>query len=164
LDLKEAGLVIQVFSATGRVERWKHDLRDAWDLERPHLSILAELMLRGPQSEGDLRARASRMSPIDSLDQLRDILAHLASLGFVRRLSPEGRKRGVLWGHLLLPERELAELESLADREHQGGDDDETPAPRSSSTRAHHDDLSDRLAQLEERVRQLEDKVEKLIS
>lgn len=134
LSLKDALLAIQVYSATGRTERWKHNLREAWGLDRSGLSVLAELFLRGPQSEGDLRARASRMHPMASLDDLRTILNQLAERGFVRRLSPEGRKRGVLWGHLFISEKERAELDAIAEREAAGGDEDESRSESSGSS------------------------------
>lgn len=155
LTVKDMGLVTQVFPATGRTERWKQQLRDAWNLERPFLSILAELFLRGPQSEGDLRARASRMAPIASLDELRDFLATLADRGLVRRLSPEGRKRGVMWGHLFLSERELAHLDQLAEREASAGDDEEAPSSPGSPGPS----LRDVVEQLSARVEELERKV-----
>src|SRR5437870_994225 len=47
----------------GRVERWRHNLYDAWSVNKVELAILAELLLRGPQTEGEIRQRASRMEP-----------------------------------------------------------------------------------------------------
>ena len=55
----------------GRVERWRHLLYEAWHVDKVELAVLAELLLRGPQTEGELRGRASRMEPIDDLDALR---------------------------------------------------------------------------------------------
>ena len=52
----------------GRVERWKHAMYDAWKVGKVEAAILTELLLRGPQTEGELRSRASRMEPIDDLD------------------------------------------------------------------------------------------------
>lgn len=160
LSLKDALLAIQVFSATGRTERWKHNLREAWGLDRSGLSVLAELFLRGPQSEGDLRARASRMNPMASLDDLRTILNQLAERGFVRRLSPEGRKRGVLWGHLFISEKERAELDAIAEREAAGGDDEETRSESSGSSNA--SSSSSASPSLRELVTELHAKVEAL--
>src|SRR5690349_13573665 len=39
----------------GRVDRWKHNLYEAWRAGKVELAVLAELLLRGPQSEGELR-------------------------------------------------------------------------------------------------------------
>src|SRR5262249_12569031 len=65
--------------------------------------------LRGPQTEGELRARAGRMEPIDDLDALRAVLRPLAERGLVVYLSPEGR-RGTMLTHGFHPARELERL------------------------------------------------------
>jgi uncharacterized protein YceH (UPF0502 family) len=157
IDLKPMGLVFQVFSATGRTERWKHNLREAWNLERPALSVLAELFLRGPQTEGDLRSRASRMTPLATLEDLRAILQGLADRGFVRRLSAEGRRRGVVWGHLCLTPREKEFLEHYADDEEE--ESEEVTAARGGGTSSAIKELMERIEQLEARVAQLETKL-----
>ena len=51
----------------GRVVRWKHTLYDWLKVSKVELAVIAELLLRGPQTEGDLRARASRMEPLADL-------------------------------------------------------------------------------------------------
>lgn len=135
IDLKGKGLVIQVFAETGRTARWKHNLREAWQMERPQLAVLAELFLRGPQTEGDLRSRASRMATLATLEDLRSILDGLATRGFVRRLSPEVRKRGVMWGHLCLTDREKGELDRIAEREAAMGDGEEPSGGGGGTTR-----------------------------
>src|SRR6476659_6652589 len=59
--LKAHAIVVKVFG--GRSERWRHLLYETWNVDKLELAILGELLLRGPQSEGDLRGRASRMEP-----------------------------------------------------------------------------------------------------
>lgn len=80
-QLRELGLAAVVHTESGRTERYRHYLRRRMpDLTEPQVAILGELLLRGQQSVGDLRARASRMAPsgaLDSLDQLRSELAGL---------------------------------------------------------------------------------------
>jgi uncharacterized protein YceH (UPF0502 family) len=161
IDLKPMGLVFQVFAATGRTERWKHNLRDAWGFDRAPLSVLAELFLRGPQTEGDLRARASRMTPLASLEELRAVLQSLADRGFVKRLSAEGRKRGVLWGHLCLTPREKEALDNYVDEDDA---EDLSPASPKSSAPASSEwkELVERVQSLEDRIAQLEQTIEKL--
>jgi uncharacterized protein YceH (UPF0502 family) len=82
----------------GRVERWRHNLYDLWSVNKVELAILAELLLRGPQTEGELRQRASRMEPIDDLDALRQALKPLVDRKLVVFLGPEQR-RGTLITH-----------------------------------------------------------------
>jgi uncharacterized protein YceH (UPF0502 family) len=161
IDLKPMGLVFQVFSATGRTERWKHNLKEAWNIERPALAVLTELFLRGPQTEGDLRARASRMTPLASLDELRVILQSLADRGFVKRLSAEGRRRGVVWGHLCVTPREREALDRYVDTE----DEDVEPSEVSRPGRpAPTNELAERVEKLEARVAELEAIVQKWTS
>jgi uncharacterized protein YceH (UPF0502 family) len=93
----------------GRVVRWKHNLYEAWQVEKVDLAVLAELLLRGPQTEGELRTHAGRMEPIDDLDQLRAVLRPLATRGLVVFLGPEG-KRGTLITHGFHEPRELEAL------------------------------------------------------
>src|SRR5947209_2434711 len=54
--LQHKGLVFRVTG--GRVERWRHNLYDAWQVSKPELALLAELLLRGPQTFAEARSRA----------------------------------------------------------------------------------------------------------
>ena len=71
---------------------------------------MGELLLRGEQSEGDLRGRASRMDPIPDLESLRTHLDALATRGLVVWLSPPGRGR--MLTHGLLPPETLEKVRS----------------------------------------------------
>jgi uncharacterized protein YceH (UPF0502 family) len=95
----------------GRVERWRHNLYDQWSVNKVELAILAELLLRGPQTEGELRQRASRMEPINDLDELRSALRPLAERRLVLFLGPEGR-RGTLITHGFHAGKEIDLLKS----------------------------------------------------
>lgn len=91
---QKKGLAVKITG--GRVERWRHILYEAWRVEKVELAVLAELLLRGPQTEGELRARASRMEPIADLDALRAVLKRLTERRLVVYLTPEGRRGTVL--------------------------------------------------------------------
>jgi uncharacterized protein len=80
----------------GRVIRWRHSLYEAWRADKVELAVLGELLLRGPQTEGELRTRASRMEPIDDLDALRGVLRPLVERNLVVYLTPEDRRGAVL--------------------------------------------------------------------
>jgi uncharacterized protein YceH (UPF0502 family) len=95
----------------GRVERWRHNLYDQWAVNKVELAILAELLLRGPQTEGELRQRASRMEPIDDLDALRAALKPLTERRLVGFLGPEGR-RGTMITHGFHAAKEIELLKS----------------------------------------------------
>jgi len=89
-QLQQKGLLSRITG--GRVERWRHNLYEVWKVNKVELAILAELLLRGAQTEGELRGRASRMEPIDDLDALRTFLKPLVERGLVVFLGPEGRR------------------------------------------------------------------------
>src|SRR5204863_1598969 len=99
----------------GRVERWRHLLYETWRVNKVELAVLAELLLRGPQTEGELRGRAGRMEPIEDLETLRAVLRPLAERGLVVFLGPEG-KRGTLITHGFHEPRELERLRQQGPR------------------------------------------------
>ncbi len=108
-ELNRRQLAIRVVS--GRVDKWKHVLYEMWNVDKVEIAVLAELFLRGPQTEGELRSRVSRMEPIDDIDALRAILHKLGERGFTVYLTPEGR-RGTIVGHGFLTPEALATLKS----------------------------------------------------
>jgi uncharacterized protein YceH (UPF0502 family) len=107
--LQQRGLVTRITG--GRVERWRHNLYDQWSLEKVDLAILAELFLRGPQTEGELRGHASRMEPIADLEALRQRLKPLAERKLVTFLGAEGR-RGTQITHGFHSPEEIERLHS----------------------------------------------------
>ena len=104
-DLAERGLAAEVHTAGGRAAKYRHLVRKRTDWTEPQVAVMAELMLRGRQSLGELRARASRMVPIGSLEELRDALDDLAGRGLVSADGPLER-RGATVDHALYPEDE----------------------------------------------------------
>jgi len=123
--LRRKGAVILV-EGSGRVARWKHTLYDWLKVSKTELAVVAELLLRGPQTEGDLRARASRMEPFPDLASLQTILEALASRSLAVFLSPPGQKRGVFVTHGLYPPDELDKVRhAFAGRQ---AAEEETPA------------------------------------
>ena len=91
--LQAKGLVIKVTG--GRADRWRQALYEVWLVSKTELAVLAELLLRGPQTEGELRGRAARMEPIDDIEQLRAILKPLADESWSCISHPNGA--GARW-------------------------------------------------------------------
>jgi uncharacterized protein YceH (UPF0502 family) len=106
-SLRQCGAVAEVFG-NGRLARYRHLAYEWLGAAREELAILGELLLRGEQTEGDLRGRASRMDPIADLDALRTHLDRLADRGLVVWLSPPGRGR--MLTHGLLPPEKLEKV------------------------------------------------------
>ncbi|MCI0458289.1 MAG: DUF480 domain-containing protein [Gemmataceae bacterium] len=110
LEAQQKGLAIKITG--GRVVRWRHNLYDALTAGKVELAVLAELLLRGPQTEGDLRARASRMEQLDDIDALRAVLKPLKERRLIVYLTAEG-KRGTMLTHGFHAPQELEKLRSL---------------------------------------------------
>jgi uncharacterized protein YceH (UPF0502 family) len=94
--LQKVGLVNRLIG--GRTDRWKHNLYEMWHVDRAEMAVLTELLLRSPQTEGELRTRVSRMEPIEDLEALRTLLRPMVQRRLVVYLTPE-RQRGTLLTH-----------------------------------------------------------------
>lgn len=105
--LRECGAMSEVFGS-GKTPRYRHLAYEWMGVGKEELAIMGELLLRGEQTEGDLRGRASRMDPIPDLDALRGHLDRLAERGLVIWLSPPGRGR--MLTHGLLPAEKLEKV------------------------------------------------------
>jgi uncharacterized protein YceH (UPF0502 family) len=109
---------------SGRVDKWRHLLYEQWGVGKAEIAVLAELLLRGPQTEGDLRSRVSRMEPVPDLEALRAVCQPLAHRGLITYLTPEGR-RGTTLTHGFHDPHDLERLRSRA-----GTAESVTPPPR----------------------------------
>jgi uncharacterized protein len=61
----------------GRVAKYEHQLQEAFNFTRPEIAVLCELLLRGPQTPGELRGRASRMYRFEDLEAVHSALQKL---------------------------------------------------------------------------------------
>jgi uncharacterized protein len=75
--LEQKGLAGKGDNMEGRVKKYEHRLADAFNFNRPETAILCELLLRGPQTPGELRSRAERMHHFEDLDSVNSTLRHL---------------------------------------------------------------------------------------
>ena len=164
--LKQVGAVVEVQSSS-RVARFKHMLYEWLGVEKVELAVMAELLLRGAQTEGELRGRAARMEPISDVAALRPILDALKHKGLIVSLTSEGR--GHVLTHALYEDRELEKLRA----EHQGQaarpmeEDDERPpvlsralSPPTNS--AELTELRGEVAELRDELSKLRDEFERL--
>jgi len=95
----------------GRVAKYRHYLYQWLGVEAVELAVMAELLLRGAQTEGELRARAARMEPIGGLSELRPVLGSLKAKGLVLPLTPEGRGHVVTHALYLPDEAERLQVQ-----------------------------------------------------
>ena len=61
----------------GRVKKYEHRLQEAYNFTRHEIAVLCELLLRGPQTPGELRSRADRMHRFDDLGIVQSTLQRL---------------------------------------------------------------------------------------
>lgn len=87
--------------AGSRVERFHHAARAVLEIEQAETAVLAELLLRGAQQPGELRTRASRMAPIDTLERLGELLERLRGLGWVKNIGRASGERAERWAQTL---------------------------------------------------------------
>lgn len=105
--LRHLGAIGQI-EGYGRVDKFRHYLYDWLGVDKVELSVMAELLLRGPQTVGELRGRAARMDPIADVSALQPILQSLKEKGLVISLTPEGR--GHVVTHALFTPSELEKI------------------------------------------------------
>lgn len=77
--LRDKHLVWYVNSADSRVQKYKHRFPEAFDLAEADVAVLAVLMLRGPQTAGEIRGRTGRMHEFAAVEEVERVLEGLAS-------------------------------------------------------------------------------------
>lgn len=105
--LRALGAVAEV-QGGGRVLKYRHYMYDWLGVDKVEMAVMTELLLRGAQTVGELRGRASRMEPIADLAALRPVLESLTAKGLVIFLTPEGR--GQVVSHALYEPQELEKV------------------------------------------------------
>jgi uncharacterized protein YceH (UPF0502 family) len=75
--LHDNSLARSVSAADSRVTKYEHRLQEAFNFDRREASIFCELLLRGPQTPGELRSRAERMHHFDDLGEVQSALQRL---------------------------------------------------------------------------------------
>jgi uncharacterized protein YceH (UPF0502 family) len=104
VSLKSMGLVRFVHpSHGGRTIRYRHVADERWHLSLAELGVLAVLVLRGPQTVGEVRARSERQLSDDDadVDEILDTLAARSPEPFAVRLERRPGERDARWAHLL---------------------------------------------------------------
>jgi hypothetical protein len=138
--LRNRGLAVRISGAGHRVEKYAHSLGEKLNLRRPEVAVLCVLMLRGPQTVGEVRGRTERMYEFTELADVEHCLESLAARApepLVAAL-PRGR-----WGQL---------LGGVPDPSHN--------APEAQALDPHKSDFAERVAALEREVAELKQTLE----
>jgi uncharacterized protein len=147
--LNEKGLAGAAGGADSRVTKYEHRLQEAFNFTRPEIAVLCVLLLRGPQTQGELRGRTERMYSFAELSDVHSALQRLMEREppLVKLLPRQAGSRESRYAHLL--SGELEGWETAA----------ESRAEISSVVTSPD---KDRLAQLEDEVRTLKTEVAEL--
>ena len=93
--LRAKQLAARVDQVGGRVHKYRHTATETLHARTAEIVILAELLLRGPQTLGELRGRASRMHPLESIDRVKEMIRALTDRPepYVKELPPSPGSR-----------------------------------------------------------------------
>jgi uncharacterized protein YceH (UPF0502 family) len=130
-------------SFDGRVTKYEHRLQEAYNFDRRETAILCGLLLRGPQTPGELRSRSERMHSFDDLSEVESTLQRLMKREppLVKILPRQPGTKEARYAHLLSGDVDVAHP----------GLSEEIPGNQGGSP--------DRIASLEQQVSQLQSEI-----
>jgi uncharacterized protein YceH (UPF0502 family) len=115
--LRALGEQMLARSASGdsRVAKYEHRLADTFNFTRPEAAVLCELLLRGPQTPGELRSRSERMHPFEDLSVVHSTLKHLMEREppLVKLLPRQAGMKEARYAHLLSGDVETPETQLM---------------------------------------------------
>ncbi len=152
-ELRELGAVSEI-QGDGRVSKYRHLAYNWLGVDKVELAVVAELLLRGAQTMGELRGRAARMEAISGLPELKPVVARLIEKKLVVSLTPEGR--GQVVTHGIYPPDEMPTAESVAASV-------ATPTKQTSKSSAAAEELQtlrQRVDDLEQRLQKMEERLD----
>jgi uncharacterized protein YceH (UPF0502 family) len=129
--LREKNLAYVFYGSTSRVPKYKHVLPEVMHLSPPELALICVLLLRGPQTTGELATRAFRMHEFSGLEEVESTLNALMSREpdpLVVRLPRQPGQKEARFAHLLSGEPNLevfAEVEASSSSPRRRGGDSE---------------------------------------
>lgn len=113
-ELREVGAAREI-QGSGRVTKYRHAAYEWLNLDNPQAAVMTELLLRGPQTIGELRTRASRMYNLADLDAVKNVLESLIEKDLAEAITPPGR--GQTFAHKLYPPEERQYLEARVEKQ-----------------------------------------------
>jgi uncharacterized protein YceH (UPF0502 family) len=147
--LREKNLTYVFYGSTSRVAKYKHVMTEVLHLTPSQLALMCVLMLRGPQTVGELRGAASRLHEFSSLEEVEETVNSLISRepdAVVTRLPRQPGQKEARFAHLLSGSIPI----------------DETAHARSENQSAPRASQSDRVSNLESEVARLTSEMESL--
>lgn len=107
--LRAKGLALRISGRDVRVPKHAQRFTEKFNLGRREAALICQLMLRGPQTVGELRGRSERLYTFDDLEAVEGTLSRLAEMEFAKRLPRLPGSREARWAHLLAGDVEAGE-------------------------------------------------------
>jgi len=147
-SLKKRGLISTATGGGSRTIKFKHNFAIVYPIVPAEVAIICLLMLRGPQTPGELNTNSGRLWEFESIDEVQQTLEKLAAdePAYVVQLPRRAGQKEARYAHLLAGEPEIAE-----------DDDDAELTVRASNA------VEPRVVALEQRVAELEATVARLM-
>jgi hypothetical protein len=114
LTLREKGLAQRITGRDSRVPKHSQSFTEKFNLGRREAAVMCVLMVRGPQTVGELRGRTERLFTFDDLEAVESTLRRLAEMEFVRQLPRQTGFKEPRFAQLLSGEVERAEEEEAS--------------------------------------------------
>jgi uncharacterized protein YceH (UPF0502 family) len=157
-DLRDKRLAREVRTADGRVPKYRQVIEEVYPLSRAELAVVCVLLLRGPQTVGELRGRTERLYPFSDLSFVEATLEGLAQAAgdrppLVVKLPRQAGRKEPRYAHLLCGPVEIEEADAASSS---------APRPESHARGAARAAGDDRAARLEKEVRALRGELEEL--
>jgi uncharacterized protein YceH (UPF0502 family) len=118
ISLRRGGALHQIQPVGSRVTKFQHLLAEELKLGPRELAVLGVLMLRGPQTPGELHARTARLASFADIAELEDVLHSLIAREpqpLVARLARRPGQKEVRYAHLLAGELPQSDAMETAD-------------------------------------------------
>ena len=146
--LREKNLTYVFHGSTSRVPKYKHVMPEVMHLNPAELALMCALMLRGPQTTGELRSNSARLHEFSGLEEvdatINSLITHEPE-PFVVRLPRQAGQKEARFAHLLSGEAPIEEAASEASHLRRGGREDRVAVLESEI-----EDLKGQIAQLRE--------------
>jgi hypothetical protein len=107
--LRAKGLAVRMTGGDSRVPKHSQRFTEKFNLGRREEAVLCVLVLRGPQTVGELRGRCERLYQFDDLEGVESTLNRLVEMGYVKKLSRQTGYKEQRWAQLLTGDVAAAE-------------------------------------------------------
>lgn len=117
-SLRDQSLVYLYYGTGTRTVKYKHMLPSVYELDPAGVAVLAVLMLRGPQTIGEIRERSGRMHEFGDLNEVQQTLDELAHRDepLLARLERQAGQKEARYAHLLSGEVDVTSLATTGEK------------------------------------------------